>query len=78
MEINIKEINLENGICFNLTKEKLKLTIVRTTNECPYGRNSCKEFVHWRTGVHFEHMKRCGKHNISWEPNTDVMLTEKI
>lgn len=36
-------------------------------NSCP----NCLEPGHWRSGVHFDHQKRCPKCNIVWCPGDE-------
>lgn len=45
-------------------------TVTRPSGRCPF----CDGRGVWRRGVHFDHQMRCGKCDVVWTPDEDVVV----
>ncbi len=54
--------------------QQFRLNPLKSANRCP----QCDRKGGWRSGVYFEHQKRCGKCNIIWCPDDVERMQEFI
>lgn len=72
MRYRTEDINpfSELKVVFGPRSKIVKAERIQTTGACPV----CKKGGSWRSGVGFEHEMRCGKCQLVWEPDREMIL----